>query len=349
MTFQPELLTFLNGEPVTAENWSTRRQELLAILSDNIYGRSPAAPATVVGTVTGQERACCSGHAVLETVEIAFNTEKGRFTFPLRLFVPKKPGKHPLILLLNFRENVYDQYCPAEEIVDNGFALGVVCYSQITADNGDMSDGLAGMYSRQYSWGKIGMWAWGASRALDYLVTRPEVDAARITVIGHSRLGKAALWCAAQDERVACVCSNDSGCAGAAYERLKGPNAETVAHITKTFPYWFCETYAQYAGQPEAMPFDQHFLLAAVAPRFVSVASASEDAWADPYAEQLCCVAASPAWKLAGVPGFVGEERPAAVGESWLDGHIGYFLRDGIHFLGRGDWLQHMAYIKRHI
>ena len=243
----PDLLKLNDGTRVeTAEAWQQRRRELLDVLGREVYGYSPEAPACVKGTVRAVDKKCCSGHARVETIDISFAAEKGSFSFPIQFFVPENKKKNPLFLLLNFRPDTYDMYFPAEEILDNGFALAVIYYQDITSDNGDFTDKLAGLYSRKYDgtdWGKISMWAWGASRALDYLLTREEVDAENIAVIGHSRLGKTALWCAAQDERFSFAFSNDSGCAGAALERIKHEDAETVEIITRVFPYWFCEKY----------------------------------------------------------------------------------------------------------
>ena len=116
----------------------------------------------------------------------------------------------------------------------------------------------------------------------------------------------------------------------------------------RNFPYWFCENYEQYNGRPDALPFDQHFLVAASAPRFVCVGSASLDAWADPYAEQLSCLAASPAWEVLAKEGYIGPKNPASIGSAFLEGSVGYQLRDGIHFLSRNDWLCYMAFMKKH-
>lgn len=349
----PALLKLNDGRwAENAADWQLRRQEILDILRREEYGYSPQKPDCVKGTVRTTDKKCCSGHARLETIDLSFAAEKGEFSFPIKLFVPENGKKNPLFLLLNFRPDVYDMYFPAEEIIDNGFALAVVYYQDITSDNGDFTDKLAGMYSRKYDgtdWGKISMWAWGASRALDYLITREEVDSQNVAVIGHSRLGKTALWCAAQDDRFRFAFSNDSGCAGAALGRSKHEGAETVEIITSVFPYWFCENYRRYANNAEAMPFDQHFLLGAIAPRFAGVGSASLDAWADPYSEQLCCCEASPAWQCQSQSGFTGPNEAAKVGDSFQEGDIAYHLRDGIHFLGRADWQQYMAFMKKKI
>ena len=346
MKAEPLLLRMNDGTPVTPELWDKRRAELIDILCNEEYGYSPAPPETVTGRTTGIEQKCCSGHAVLETVEISFQTDKGTYSFPVNCFFPNDGKKHPVFVMLNFRPDTYDRYCPAEELIDNGFALIVAYYKDIATDDGDFSSGLAAGYDHEaYSWGKISMWAWGASRIVDYLYSRPEIDCDNIAVAGHSRLGKTALWCGAQDSRVKYVISNDSGCAGAAYERIKHTGAERVEDIVRVFPYWFCENYKKYAGHPEAMPFDQHFLIAASAPRYVCVGSASRDVWADPYSEQLCCIAASDAWNMLGHNGFSGNAEPAKVGQDFPIGYIGYHLRDGIHFFGRADWLQYMKFI----
>ncbi len=351
MRFEPELLCFADGTPVREPaQWPARRAELLEILRREEYGVSPNAPAAVTGEVVSSEWACCSGHAMLERLRIRFETDNGAFSFPMHLFLPRAEKPVPLFILLNFRPDEYDKYYPVEEIMDNGFALAVIHYKDVTSDDGDFTNGLAAMYDREkYTWGKIGMWAWAASRALDYLSTRPEFDTANVAVIGHSRLGKTALWCAAQDERFRFGISNDSGCGGAAYERGKVEGNEMVKQITTNFPYWFCEKYQEWVGRADEMPFDQHFLLAAIAPRHVCVGSAQGDFWAAPTHEQASCIGASPAWELHGLPGYLGSREPAVPGDDFSAGRIGYHLRDGIHFLGRGDWLAYMAYIKKHL
>lgn len=351
MEFVPELLRFADGTPVNdPAQWPARRAELLDILRREEYGTSPAAPAAVTGEVAEVTTACCSGHAVLERIHISFETDNGPFTFPINLFLPKSDKPVPVFVLINFRPDAYDRYYSAEEITDNGFALAVIHYNDVTTDNGDFTNGLAAMYDRSvYSWGKIGMWAFSASRVLDYLLTRPEIDTANAAVIGHSRLGKTALWCAAQDERFRFGISNDSGCGGAAYERGKVTGNEMVRQITINFPYWFCEKYQEWVDRADEMPFDQHFLLAALAPRYLCVGSAEEDFWAAPIHEQASCIGASPAWELHGLPGYLGTHEPAVPGDDFAAGRIGYHLRSGIHYLGRGDWLSYMSYIKKNL
>ncbi len=349
MEFFPDLLTFQNGEKVTKETWPKRREEMLDILCREEYGYSPKKPETVKGEIVETVDRIASGHAILEKINISFEAEKGEFSFPINFIYPKNKKNVPTFILINFRPDVYDMYYPLEEIIDNGFALVVVNYKDVTSDDTDFTNGIAAMYSRNNpdtDWGKIAMWAFAASRVLDYLETRDEVDKNNVSVIGHSRLGKTALWCSAQDERFKFAFSNNSGCSGAAYERIKHGNSETIEAITRVFPYWFCENFKKYVGREDERPFDQHFLIALTCPRYVGVGSASLDFWADQYSEQLSCIGASPAWKLFERKGFVGKDEPAEIGEHFMEGDIAYHLRDGIHFLGRQDWLNYMAFVR---
>ncbi len=353
MIFHPDLMVFQNGAPVlTPADWQKRRLELLDILQKEEYGYPPSPPETISARITSIDDRCASGHARLEYIDLSFQAEKGEFTLPIKFFAPNDGKKHPTVVMINFRPDPYDRLFPIEEILDNGFALALVCYKDITSDDGDFSDKLAGLYSRANDgtgWGKISLWAFGVSRVIDYIQTRSEVDKNNISVAGHSRLGKTALWCAAQDERVRFALVNDSGCGGAALEQTKHEGAETIAHMARVFPFWFCENRSKYAQSIENMPFDQHFLVAAVAPRYVAIGSASLDYWADQYSEQLSAVAASCAWELHGKKGLIAPEEPASVGDVYNDGSVSYHLRDGIHFFGRSDWLNYMSFMKKHI
>ena len=351
--YTPDLLTFQDGTPVSAPaQWPARRAELLDILSREEYGTRPAYAGHAEYTLREVISPCCAGHARHECLTVSFDTPGGVFSFPLQLLYPADGQPHPLIVSLSFHREVYNQSTPAEEIIDNGFALAHLCYTDITSDDGDMTRGLAGCYPRTdpaTDWGKLSMWGFAASRAADCLAAHPAVDAKNMAVIGHSRLGKAALVCGAYDERFRFVLANNAGCGGDALEQVKHPGAETIAVMDKAFPFWFCRNRGKYAEAMSAMPFDQHFLMAAVAPRFIAVCSAEQDTWADPYAQQLCCVAASPAWTLHGLNGFCGPEARADVPSVHAQGHIAYRMRDGVHFLSRGDWLYYMDFIRRNL
>ena len=324
------------------------REEMLDILQREVYGFLPPKPDSVSWTVEEDVvKKFCAGKAVLNKITVTSQMGDRTFSFPCQLAMPTAEGKHPFFVHINFRDAVPDRYMPTEELIDNGFAVFSFCYNDVTGDNGDFSDGLAGVLyggreRKPDDAGKLAMWAWAAHRIMDYAQTLDRLDMTRAIVCGHSRLGKTALLTAATDRRFTFAYSNDSGCSGAAVTRQK--QGETVKKICDRFPYWFCENYKQYADREGEMPFDQHYLLACIAPRKVLVGSASEDVWADPASEQLCCAAAAPAFPQ----GFVCDKFPADTGDEFFLGDIGYHLRRGMHYFSREDWQKLIKFVNIH-
>ena len=325
------------------------REEMLSVLLEKEYGKIPGKPEKLTFEVADKPlvNKFCAGKASLHKI-IAKCTVNGRdFSFPFYRTLPTAPGKHPFFVHINFRPDVPDRYMPSEELVDNGFAVLSFCYTDVTSDNDDFTDGLAGILYHDgkrmpNDAGKIAMWVWAAQRVMDYAQSIPDVlDLDRAVVCGHSRLGKTALLTSATDTRFTFAHSNDSGCSGAAITR--GKLGEEIRDICQRFPYWFCKNYLTYATNAYKLPFDQHWLIASISPRYVSVASASEDEWADPNSEFLACVAASAAFKN----GFVCQNRLPAINDTFFDGDIGYQLRAGSHYFSREDWLKLIQFINK--
>ena len=243
---------------------------------------------------------------------------------------------------------------PVEKILRRGYALATVYCGDLEPDNPEgwkqgvraaLSPAGTNTVFKPDSWGAIGAWAWGLSRALDALQRDPDVNSYRVAVIGHSRLGKTALWAGAQDERFAVVISNESGEGGAALAR-RGVG-ETTAAITTRFPHWFCGNLSQYAGHEDRLPVDQHELLALVAPRPLYVASAEEDRWADPRGEFLSAKAAEPVYALFNKPGLGAAEMPGT--NQPTGDFIRYHIRVGKHDVTDYDWDQYLAFADRHL
>ena len=327
------------------------REQILELLLREEYGFLPPAPLNLKAEVLSEDDCYCAGKAVAQNVLLTAHCDFGDFSFPVDYFCPKSNQPVPCVILLSFGKDLAKKYLPAEEIADMGYAVISMCYLDITSDNDDFTNGLAGLVypdgkRKPDQCGKIGLWAWAALRVMEFALTLPELDHCRISVAGHSRLGKTALLAGALEPRFFCAWSNDSGCSGAAISREN--TGETIEAICRQFPYWFCENYYKYACSEDRLPFDQHFLLAANATHRVYVSSAEGDPWACPKNEYLCCVAATPYFESVGKTGFIHPQRLPQIGDVFHDGNIGYHMRSGCHYLSREDWQKFIRYASKH-
>lgn len=344
-----ELVAQRNLPPIPAE-----RAEILRVLQEEIYGFLPPPPDEEWFETEAVDDRYPQADARRMRAFVRIGTRM--FSFPFKTMLHRDGKKRPFFISANFRRDLPDMYMPSEEIIDNDFDLLSFCYEDVTSDDDDFTDGLADIFvggspRSGNTCGKICLWAWAAMRVMDYAESLPMLDRNNGAITGHSRLGKTALVTAMLDSRFRFVCSNNAGCGGDRIARGGNPGAETIADLInpRRFPYWFCENLNKYIDNTEQMPFDQHFLLAAIAPRYVCVGASSLDAWADPQSQYLTCVAASDYFEKQGVPGLLFPDRFPNPGEAFLDGNIGFQLKQGKHFFSRRDWGRYMEFIKKHL
>ncbi len=352
--------SLVSAEPVSdPAKWSPEaRKKTLEVFAREVYGVNPSDEVSRVWKLD-RESSIMEGKVVRREYLLTLG---GSLTARALVFLPAGKKAVPAFLGLNFRGNhtlEEDEWItksneeargkakgrwPVKMITDAGFALVTVHCDDFDPDEDDgFKNGVHGLFPPkrdEQSWGTITGWAWGLSQVREQLEKVAEIDASKVVVIGHSRLGKTALWAGARDEKFAMVISNNSGCGGAALSQRK--KGETVARINQVFPHWFAKNFRKYGDKEESLPVDQHQLIACIAPRPVYVASASKDRWADPEGEFLATKMAAPAW------GETLSKMPGA-GESAGDGKVRYHLRDGKHNITEWDWERYLEAAKEHL
>ncbi len=347
----PDPLTAIDGSKVTsAKEWTKeRRAEVLELFKVNVYGRVPSTPYKQTFKIMNEDRNALSGAATLKEIDIIIETGKGSLPIRLNLFVPnnmKKPV--PAILLINNRpisnidptRKVKSEFWPVEEVIARGYAIAAFYNDDVDNDKFDNFNNKIHALLDQNprpddAWGTIAAWAWGASRCMDYLVKDKAIDKNKVAVVGHSRGGKTSLWAGAQDERFAMVISNESGTTGASLARRRF--GETVERINTSFPHWFCTNYKKYNDNENAMPVDQHMLIALIAPRIAYIACASEDLWGDPKGSYLALYHSLPVFQLLGTGSTLTETMPP-LNKPVRSGKVGYHVRAGGHNMLVQDW-----------
>jgi hypothetical protein len=383
----PDPLVMLNGERITSkEQWvNKRRPELKELFQYYMYGYLPAPPEKGQFRIERENGRLFGGKATLKEVTIAIGPPEVP-QIHLLLVVPNdRKGPAPVFLGLNFSGNHTLVTDPAvrlptrwmdgrgpgvaknrateagrgtqvdvwsiEQSIERGYAVATIYYGDIAPDNPSVSEGIQPYFRKKgekpglHDWGAIAAWAWGLQRAVDYLLTDPGIDKNRIAVVGHSRLGKTALLAAAFDERIALVIPHQAGCGGTAPSR--GKVGESVKQINDRFPHWFDGTFKEFNDRPDRLPFDQHCLVALMAPRPVLLTNAVEDTWANPQGQFEVLQAADPVYRLLGAGGLEAQRMPEP--GKLIDSTLGYYIRPGKHSMTKEDWKVFLAFADKHL
>jgi len=380
----PELFICNNGEKVvTVEQWEQqRRPEILELFLSQVYGRTPKSKIAVTYEMLSENQDDLGGKAISKQVKFTFTNGTKSIVAFLLIYLPKQAkGKVPVIISYNYKGNhstISDTtilYSPSlslvkepgnpdwirgcqsyrwpfNKIIERGYGVATMCYHDIFPDEIGLKDHSVVSLFPNYNpdsnkideWQAIGAWAWGLSRIMDYIETQAWVDLDKIVLMGHSRQGKAALWAGAQDARFRIVISNNSGSGGAALsKRVFGEN---IAYLTAITPKWFCPAFDQYANNEVSLTFDQHELIALMAPRPVYIASAKEDLWADPKGEFLSAYYSGSVYELYGLSGLGTSIMPAIHQPIMND--VGYHIRAGKHDVTDYDWKCFMDFADQH-
>lgn len=373
----PALLTSQQGKIISSvKQWEKiRRPEIQQLVEKEMYGRVPSELKIAEVNLLDQDDEALNGRAIRKQVRLTFRGNQKELSVELLVYLPKGKKTYPTFLGYNFGGNqtvlndtaihiakawngpakprgVETANWEVERLINAGCGVATMYYWDIAPDKEDFSFGIYPLLYQQAQtqpaaeeWGSLAAWAWGLSRALDYLKTDKQVDGSKVIVIGHSRLGKAALWAGANDQRFAAVISNNSGCGGASIYR--GKEGETLLKMNNRFPRWTAKNFKKYTDHEELLPFDQHMVLAMVAPRPLYVASASEDAWADPKNEYKSAFLATEVYKLYGLKGIDSPVFPAL--NTPVGSTVSYHIRNGKHDILAYDWDQYISFAKRFV
>lgn len=366
----PDPLKMADGSRVkNKKQWyENRRPELLQLFTTEMFGKVPVENINGISWEVVETGEAFDGLAIRKQIKFTFEdihkVRKGKpRTMMLLVYTPKNAkGKAPLFLGVNFKGNhavcddpaiipvgksagIYldegvnsegSRWC-VKTILERGYGLATFYRGDIFPDYDSRACTVTALYDKDKkhipdndSWGAISAWAWGLSLSMNYLETDSDVDASKVAVIGHSRLGKTAIWAGAQDQRFAMVISNNSGCCGASLSRRK--IGETVKIINTYFPYWFCNNYKKYNDNEGALPFDQHELLALIAPRPLYVASSDGDQWADPENEKRALDEATKVYKFLGIKGKTA-----------------YHIKHGPHSITAEDWAHYLDFADKNL
>jgi len=359
----PKILETSTGDPVSTLNeWQyQRRPEIVGIFAEHVYGQMPQHFDSIVFTVVSENEAALDGTATAKEVDITITRNGNSLPIRLNLLIPNDAEKPvPVTLLMNHRgpENMditlesKEDFWPAETILQRGYAAAVYSVGDVADDDTETytEDILETLYPEQIGRDDgmmaLSAWGWGAMRIMDYFETDDDIDQQKSMLVGHSRGGKSALWTGANDERWGIIVANESGAVGAALSKRKF--GETVEIINNGFPYWFTPNFEDFNQNESEMPFDQHMLLATIAPRGVYITAAEDDEWADPKGMYESLLHASEVYEnIYGISIPLSDRMPA-INNPTDNSYAAYHIRDGEHDLKIYDWVQFLNFADRH-
>ena len=373
----PSVLLSDKGIKINSINkWEEiRRKEILNHFKNEVYGKIPGKIAPPKIDVIENYTSTLNNKAIRKQVKLTFEKNDKKIYLDLLMYTPKNKKKVPAFLAYNFGGNHKISFdtkiylsnqddntkikrgdnisrWPISKIIESGYGLITLNYNDVDPDKNDFSDGIHSLFykdrkekPKKNEWGSISAWAWGMSKVLDYLYTESQIDEKKIILLGHSRLGKTALWAGAIDQRFSIVISNNSGCGGAALSMRRF--GEKISDINTNYPHWFAKNFHNYNNNESTLPVDQHMLIALIAPRPVYIASASLDSWADPKGEFLSAKNAKDVYNLYGFKEKELKSFPEV--NSPIHGQIGYHLRKGKHDITIYDWDQYIKFSNLHV
>jgi hypothetical protein len=347
----PDPLKLDNGKPVTSSRqwWSKRRPQIAEHFDREVYGRMPKRLPEVSWTIAETKNDTSGGIAVVTRKLLGHvdNSSYPLINVDIELYLTTPAGAKGVPVIIEFFPPEWATRLPPqpspswqEQVIARGWAYAILSPTSIQADNGaGLTRGIIGLMNKGQArkpddWGALRAWAWGASRALDYLETDPAVDARRAVIEGVSRYGKASLVTMAYEPRFAIGFIGSSGMGGAALHRRRiGELLENVAGSGEY--HWMAGNYIKYAGPLSAkdLPVDSHELIALAAPRPLFIGAGSPDkgdAWVDPRGMFMATVAASPVYRLLGMRALDTTEFPP-IETALTAGELAYRQHAGGH------------------
>ncbi len=332
------------------------RIEIKRLFEEYVYGVMPPRPKHLTIESVSEDRAFAAGKATFRRATIRLEFEGGgTFALPVSCAIPNGASEPcPAFVHINYTGNMPNVLQPTEEICDGGCAVFTLNYEALVKSDGGFRHGICTYVSRGRrrgnSTGKLAIWAWGAMRVMDYIEELPEIDKARVAVIGHGILATSALLAGAYDERFGLVISSSSGFGGAADSAL---SRGELFELKTAMPELFCPRYARCIGKESALPIKQHQLLELIAPRRLLLNTATDLMSCAPYAELFSATLASEAYHAYGLLGLAcNSGDPCEVFDENLpleltDGRLGFRMRGGTPYISREDWAIYIKAIKR--